>query len=168
MSLKLWYLKNVRILFWKCPGTRFPGPNFLYVCKSRMRVLYLNKHKVLIDAWGLLFFCISVAFFFAILPFMPFIIYLILLFFHFLNRFPCFSYFVLCFWGFWFSVGFVVVQVSQELDFCIFFVHLNFFLHGWLSLQQQQQAGCELNVHLDDVIHERCPNVSVYTNIYIS
>ena len=64
-------------------------------------------------------------------------------------------------------MGFVVVQVSQELEFCIFFVHLNFFLHGWLSLQQQQQAGSELNVHLDDVIHEQCPNVSVYTNIYI-
>ena len=62
-------------------------------------------------------------------------------------------------------MGFVVVQVYQELDFCIFFVHFNFFLHGWLSLQQQQQAGSELNVHLDDVIHERCPNVSVYTNI---
>ena len=64
-------------------------------------------------------------------------------------------------------MGFVVVQVSQELDFCIFFVHLNFFLHGWSSLQQQQQAGSELNVHLDDVIHEQCPNVSVYTNIYL-
>ena len=63
-------------------------------------------------------------------------------------------------------MGFVVVQVSQELDFCIFFVHLNFFLHGWSSLQQQQQAGSELNVHLDDVIHERAP-MCQYIQIFI-
>ena len=33
-----------------------------------------------------------------------------------------------------------------------------------LALQQQQQAGSEPNVHLDD---EWCPNVSVNTNINI-
>ena len=35
------------------------------------------------------------------------------------------------------------------------------------AYQQQPQAGSELNVYLDDVIHERDPNVSVYTNIHI-
>ena len=33
--------------------------------------------------------------------------------------------------------------------------------------KQQQQAGSELNVDMDDVIHERGHNVSVYTNMSI-
>ena len=109
-------------------------------------------------------------FLFAFLAFLKFFafcivyIYLILLLF-FIFCFPGFSYIVLCF-------GFVWVLV-----FCRFFKHLIFaiFLFTFLkcfwpersAYQQQQQAGSELNAYLDDVIHKRGPNMSVYTNIYM-
>ena len=63
-------------------------------------------------------------------------------------------------------MGFVVVQVSQALDFVFFWCNFQSILHGWSALPQQKQAGSDLNILFDDVIHERCPNVSVYTNIY--
>ena len=62
-----------------------------------------------------------------------------------------------------FFVGFGVMQD----DFCLFCAFFQCFWQKQSMLQQQQQAGSELNVYLDDILHERGNDVCMYTNICI-